>query len=175
MSAARAPSPLETAMRPARVTFQPSKMNATEARFARDVLEPRRLAGEVAWWGYEALTLRLGHRCSYCPDFIAVLADGSLSAVEVKARWSHGGPGYRGDARAKLVAAASAFPWIAFAATWPAKAGGWEREDIQAHDGPRIGNVEAAAPGATTVRAAPGVYRELLPGRRHPAPRRAPR
>ena len=80
------------------------EMNGTEARYAA-VLETRRHAGEVAWWAYEAVQLRLADRCTYLPDFLVMLADGSIEVHEVKGGFA------RDDAIVKLKVAADLYPF----------------------------------------------------------------
>ena len=58
-------------------------MNKLEARYA-DVLKARQLAGEVAWWKYECMNLRLGENCFYKTDFLVMLADGLIELHECK-------------------------------------------------------------------------------------------
>ena len=82
-------------------------MNGTEAAYAR-VIESD---PGVLWFGFEAITLKLGPRLRYTPDFAIVQKGGQLGFVEVKGFW-------RDDARAKIKAAAAAFPfWQFFAVT----------------------------------------------------------
>ena len=57
--------------------------NTWEAAYAREVLEPRRAAGEIARYDFEAASFRLG-RGRYTPDWIAQFVDGRLEAHEVK-------------------------------------------------------------------------------------------
>jgi len=52
-------------------------MNKLEAAYA-EVIEGRKLAGEIAWWAYEPITLRLAKRTGYTPDFAVLLADGLM-------------------------------------------------------------------------------------------------
>lgn len=82
-------------------------MNGTEKRYA-EVLESRRLAGEVAWFKFEAIKLRLADRTFYEADFFVMLADGTLEVHEIK-----GGP-IEDDAAVKLKCAADIFPFRFF-------------------------------------------------------------
>ena len=65
------------------------RMNKTESRYA-EVLEARRLAGEIRSWEFEAEELTLsdleGVKCSYLPDFRVTHLDGSISYHEVKGK-----------------------------------------------------------------------------------------
>ena len=83
-------------------------MNRLETAYAGQ-LALRQRAGEVCWWAFEPITLRLAPRTSYTPDFLVLLADGTIECVEVKALWSDGRVGYRDDARVKLKLAAQWF------------------------------------------------------------------
>ncbi len=66
-------------------------MNKTEAKFLAEVIEPRQQAGKVVAWWFEDWSFRLtaatpggkpGIR--YTPDFVCLLADGTLVVFEVK-------------------------------------------------------------------------------------------
>ena len=94
------------------------RMNKTEAAYAYE-LEMRRLAGEVAWFAFEAIKLRLADKTFYTPDFLVVLADGEVQFHEVKGFW-------RDDARVKIKVAAEQYPFP-FVAIRKTK-GGWETE-----------------------------------------------
>ena len=96
--------------------------NKWESEYA-EILEGGKRAGVFLWYGFEALTLRLADRTTYRPDFIVVMADGSVEAIEIK-----GFP--RDDAIVKYKVAAEMFPWIKFRMMRkrPVKAGGgWEQ------------------------------------------------
>lgn len=108
---------------------RPGEMNAGEKRYAAEVLELRRLAGEVSRYDFEALKLRLGSRTFYTPDFMVTRADGGIELVDVKGRkgeryWA------MEDATVKVKVAAQAFPQFQFRIAWPAKAGGWSHRDL---------------------------------------------
>lgn len=47
-------------------------------------LELRKRAGEVLWWAYEGITLKLAPDTRYTPDFAVMLADGTLEIHETK-------------------------------------------------------------------------------------------
>ena len=83
------------------------KMNKTEARYEQ-LLEGRRLAGELRRHDYEALTLRLAHDCRYTPDFFVIAADGRIELHEVKGAhiWE--------DSKIKIKVAAAQFPCFKF-------------------------------------------------------------
>lgn len=105
-------------------------MNKTEGRYAQQ-LDARKAAGEVVWWGFEQVKLRLARNTHLTIDFVVVLASGAIEAIDVKGRkgdryWAEE------DAKVKLKVAAPMFPWMRFAVVWPAKGGGWCREDFPA-------------------------------------------
>lgn len=104
------------------------EMNKTEARYAQQ-LEARRLAGEIRWYAFERMKLRLAERTYFTVDFFLQLADGSFECHEVKGRkgdryWAEE------DAKLKVKVAAEMFPVFRFLIVWPAKGGGWCQEQF---------------------------------------------
>jgi hypothetical protein len=69
----------------------PGRMNKREANYAIE-LEARKRNGEISWWGFEAVTLKLAEKpdgskmkaVRYTPDFFVVLADGAMEFHETK-------------------------------------------------------------------------------------------
>lgn len=96
--------------------------NKTEAAYERH-LEERRAAGEVLWFRFEGLKLRLADNTFFTPDFAVMLASGQLEAHEVKGFWHD-------DARVKIKIAAELYPFRFIAATVRKKkdGGGWNFE-----------------------------------------------
>ena len=78
--------------------------NKTETAYG-DLLELRKRAGEVAWYTFEGVKLRLADLTFYTPDYAVMLTSGELEMHEVK-----GGP-WLDDARVKIKVAASLFPF----------------------------------------------------------------
>lgn len=99
-------------------------MNKTEAAYAA-TLEQRRAAGEVAWFKFEGIKLRLADNTFFTPDFFVMLSDGSLEAHEVKGFWQE-------DARAKIKIAADMYPlrFLAVRVKPKKEGGGWSIEDF---------------------------------------------
>lgn len=96
--------------------------NKTEASYEA-VLTARQRAGEVAWYRFEGLKLRLADKTFYTPDFAVMLADGRMECHEVKGYWID-------DARAKIKIAAEMYPFR-FLAVRPktrGEGGGWDVE-----------------------------------------------
>lgn len=81
----------------------PGQMNRTEAAYAAR-LDVLKVAGEVAEWWYEGITLKLGADCRYTPDFLVMLPDLTLEVHETKGFM-------RDDALVKLRVAAGMFPF----------------------------------------------------------------
>ncbi len=99
-------------------------MNKTEAEYAAG-LDLRMHAGEVAWWKFEGVKLRLADNTFYTPDFAVMLAGGQLEVHEVKGHWTD-------DARVKIKVAADQYPLRFIAVTKRSKknGGGWDVEDF---------------------------------------------
>lgn len=79
------------------------EMNATEREYAA-FLELRRQAGEIAWFKFEGIKLRLADSTFYTPDFAVMDADNVIECHEVKGHWQD-------DARVKIKVAASLYPF----------------------------------------------------------------
>ena len=99
-------------------------MNKTEAAYAAH-LELRRHVGEVIWFRFEAVKLRLADLTFYTPDFFVMLPDGTLEVHEVKGYWED-------DARVKIKVAAEQFPFrfVAVKAVAKKDGGGWKIEEF---------------------------------------------
>lgn len=97
-------------------------MNGLERRYSVH-LEFRRLQGEVMWWKFHALKLRLANDTFYETDFFLMLPDGLMEVHETKGWW-------RDDARVKIKVAASMYPFKFVGVTERSKAEGrgWEYE-----------------------------------------------
>lgn len=98
------------------------KKNKTEAAYELEVLEPQLHAGEILFYRFEAIKLRLADNTFLTVDFPVITAAGELEFREVKGRWTD-------DARAKIKVAAAQFPWR-FYAIHRAGRHGWRIEDL---------------------------------------------
>lgn len=101
-------------------------MNGLEAAYA-GILEASLRAGEIVFYKFEALKLRLADKTFYTPDFLVQHRDGSLELVECKGFW-------RDDARVKIKVAAELFPCFRFTAVQrltKKQGGGWLGEEIR--------------------------------------------
>lgn len=99
-------------------------MNKTEAAYGL-TLEGRKAAGELLWYAFEAVKLRLADATFYTPDFVVMASDGVLEMHEVKGFW-------RDDARVKIKVAAERFPFrfCAVQALPKRQGGGWKVEEF---------------------------------------------
>jgi hypothetical protein len=59
-------------------------MNALEARYAVEVVEQEIESGQASSWFFESFRLKLGPKTFYTPDFMVIMADGTVSFREVK-------------------------------------------------------------------------------------------
>lgn len=87
------------------------QMNKTEAEYA-EFLERRKWAGEVAWYKFEGVKLRLADNTFYTPDFAVMLATGEFQLHEVKGAAAI----FMDDAKVKVKVAAEMYPfafWVA--------------------------------------------------------------
>lgn len=100
------------------------QMNKTESAYCQH-LEQRKRAGEIAWYRFEGIKLRLADNTFYTPDFAVMLATGEMELHEVKGFWTD-------DARVKTKVAADQYPFrIIGVMVKPKKAGGgWNIEEF---------------------------------------------
>ncbi len=99
-------------------------LNKTEIAYQVE-LSDRIHRGEIAWFMFEGLKLRLDDNTFYTPDFAVMLTDGTMECHEVKGFWSD-------DARVKIKVAANRFPFRFIAVKVVAKkhGGGWSIEEF---------------------------------------------
>lgn len=101
---------------------KPGVMNGLETKYSVE-LDRRVAAGEVAWWTYEGVTLKLAKSCRYTPDFMVMLPCGEIQFHETK--------GYmRDDALVKLKVAASLYPFSFWLCQHKNKATGWVVKEV---------------------------------------------
>ena len=102
-------------------------MNKTEAAYAQH-LEAKKAAGEVAWYKFEAMKLRLADNTFLTVDFAVMLSEGLLEMHDVKGSKSI----YMDDAKVKMKVAADMYPLV-FKVAYPRlkrDGGGWLVEDV---------------------------------------------
>jgi hypothetical protein len=121
----------------------PGELTREEQAYA-DRLDALRQGGELLDWQHEPLTLRLGYRLHYRPDFGVLYqapAGGSFFELhEVKGgkldELGRSRPFSREDAHIKVKTAATRFWWWRFVVVWrdTKRAGGaWHAEEVPAH------------------------------------------
>lgn len=96
------------------------EMNKTEYAYAQH-LELQKRAGEVLWYKFEGVKLRLADNTFYTCDFAVLRTDRVLCMDEVKGFW-------KDDARVKIKIAADMYPFR-FRAVTKSKSG-WEVEEF---------------------------------------------
>lgn len=78
-------------------------MNRTEAAYAAH-LELLKASGDVLWWKFEGVKLRLAHNTFYTCDFMLLKRDGQIVMDEIKGFMTD-------DAAVKIKVAASIYPF----------------------------------------------------------------
>ncbi len=83
------------------------------------------MAGDVLWYRFEGLKLRLADNTFYTPDYAVMKSDGLIECHEVKGFWEDA-------ARIKIKVAAEMYPFRFLAIKVKAKkdGGGWEQESF---------------------------------------------
>jgi hypothetical protein len=94
--------------------------NKTETRFENEHLKAMQIAGLLASYAFESITLKLANGCKYTPDWVATFADPAqpITFYEIKGKqiWD--------DAIVKLKVAADKYPYFHFyLCAWDAKTG----------------------------------------------------
>lgn len=84
------------------------RMNRQEAEYA-DYLEWLKQSGEILYWAFEPIKLRLADRTWYTPDFFVIPKSSLIELHEYKGFW-------KDDARVKIKVAAEQFPFFKFKA-----------------------------------------------------------
>jgi restriction endonuclease len=99
-------------------------MNSLEAEYAQ-YLKEQQLVGNVLWYIFEGIKLKLAPNTTYTPDFCMMRKDGEIAFVETKGFM-------RDDANVKIKVAASMYPFPFFLAKKKAKknGGGWDVKEI---------------------------------------------
>lgn len=99
-------------------------LNKTEIAYSEH-LNRLQYAGDVLWFKFEGVKLRLADNTFYSPDFAVMLATGELEMHEVKGFWQE-------DARVKIKVAADMYPFRFIAVKVKAKkdGGGWSIEEF---------------------------------------------
>jgi hypothetical protein len=89
-------------------------MNKTETRFLDEWIKPLVLTGDVSWWAFEGIKLRLADNTFFTADFAIMAGDGCIDLIDVKGAKHL----ITDDANVKVKVAAERFPFRFFFA-WP--------------------------------------------------------
>ena len=84
--------------------LKPGEMNKSETNYAKH-LEALKMAGEILWWKFEGVKLRLADNTFYTPDFAVLRSNGQFELHEYKGHWMD-------DARVKIKIAAELYPFV---------------------------------------------------------------
>jgi len=108
----------------ARGRLKTGAMNKLEAEYAAK-LELEKHAGEILWYKFEGIKLRLADNTFLTVDFAVLTKDMALEMREIKGHWQD-------DARAKMKIAADMYPFKFIAIQKKAKkhGGGWTVEEF---------------------------------------------
>ena len=100
--------------------------NKTELAY-EEALKALQRDGQIAWFKFEGVKLRLADNTFYTPDYAVMLTNGQMEMHEVKGFWQD-------DARVKVKVAAELFPFRFLAVRPKPKkdGGGWIFEEIRA-------------------------------------------
>lgn len=100
----------------------PGQMNRLESAWCEQI-RLRQHAGEIAWWKFEGIALKLADDTRYTPDFSVMLEDGTIEFHECKGFM-------RDDAWVKLKVAAEQYPLFRFVLV-TCKKGVWTVKQIR--------------------------------------------
>lgn len=108
----------------------PGVMNKTEERFLEEWIKPLVLSGDVLWWAFEGIKLRLAPNTFLTADFAVMAGDGLLDIIDVKPA-AHL---IEDDAAVKMKVAADRYPFRFFY-VWrmggtTARTRGWHFEPV---------------------------------------------
>lgn len=100
-------------------------MNGTESDYAALLEIRKRAGGDIEWYAYEAITLKLGEDARYTPDFVVMRHDGTIELHETKGHWEEAAL-----VRIKVAAALFPFRFIAQQKIPKKDGGGWRPREF---------------------------------------------
>lgn len=103
------------------------EMNKTEQAYSQH-LEGLKACGDVVWWKFEGIKLRLAGNTFLTVDFAIMNKDGLIELIDVKGSKFT----YMDDAKVKMKVAASIYPFV-FKVAFPnpkKEGGGWNVEEV---------------------------------------------
>lgn len=103
------------------------EMNKAEAAYKQH-LELLLRAGEILWYAFDSVKLRLADKTFLSVDFFVLTKDNELQAIDVKGSLAI----IADDAKVKMKVAANNFPWRFFYAVPKPKkhGGGWSVTEV---------------------------------------------
>lgn len=104
--------------------MKPGVMNKTETAYELE-LKAQQERGEILWYRFEGITLKLAKDTRFTPDFFVMLHNGEMECHECKSIW-------RDDAKVKIRVASELFPFrfIAVYANTKRDGGGFRKEEF---------------------------------------------
>ena len=98
--------------------------NKLEAAYELE-LEAQKQRGEILWYVFEGMTLKLAEDTRFTPDFVVLLANGEIECRETKSIW-------RDDSKVKIKVASQLFPFrfVAVYAVPKKDGGGFRYEEF---------------------------------------------
>lgn len=122
---------------PAKGRVPKPEMNKVETSYAEH-LRLQYCAGDVLWYGFEVITIKLGPDCRYTPDFLVMYADGHLEAHDTKGakkiklgrKSGTYEPYVEEDALVKCRVTAARFP-IPLYLVWQEPGGAWGKKGFE--------------------------------------------
>lgn len=103
---------------------KPGVMNKTEAEYAKH-LEGQKTLGQIEWYAFEPLSMKIGEEARYKPDFLVMTATGFLECHEVKGFWAEAA-----KVRIKVAAGMYPFRFVAIRKRTKKDGGGWEETEF---------------------------------------------
>lgn len=101
-------------------------LNKTEQEYEQAFLAPKLRSGEILWYKFEAIKLKISEKCFYTPDFAVLPKSKIIEFHEVK------GAFVMDDSIVKIKAASELFPFVFLLCKKQSKrrGGGWEIAEI---------------------------------------------
>jgi hypothetical protein len=116
--------------------LKPGEMNKTEQKYDT-FLWGEKVLGNILWYKFEGITLKLADKLRYTADFAVMRSDGVIELHDVKGRTNvtrKSGdrvekPFSMDDSRQKMKMAAEMFPFV-IVVVFQSKTGEWVREEF---------------------------------------------
>jgi hypothetical protein len=100
--------------------------NKAEIRYEEEVLKPSMMAGNILWYAFEGIKLKLADRTFITIDYAVLPKSGVMELHDVKGHRAI----YLDDAKVKMKVAADKFPFVFKVAFMPRGGRPWEVEEV---------------------------------------------